>query len=31
MWRELWIGVAIGEACALLGLWIYAYAATLTR
>jgi len=25
MWRELWIGVALGEAIALLGLCVYAY------
>ncbi len=31
MWRELWIGVAIGEAIALLGLWGYAYLPLLAR
>jgi len=31
MWRELWIGVAVGEAIALLGLWGYAYLSTLAR
>jgi hypothetical protein len=25
MWRELWIGVALGEGIALLALWAYAY------
>jgi hypothetical protein len=25
MWRELWMGVALGEAIALLGLYAYAY------
>jgi hypothetical protein len=25
MWRELWIGVALGEGIALLGLCLYAY------
>jgi hypothetical protein len=25
MWRELWIGMALGEAIALLVLYVYAY------